>query len=184
MRVAGITPTGQERVFGREEIIVSKTDTKGRLTYANDVFVSVSRYERSDLMGQPHSIVRHPGMPRGIFHLLWQSIAAGQEIFAYIDNLAADGANYWVLAHVTPSFGPGHEIVGYHSNRRLPEARAVREVTTLYARMLAHEARLPGRSNEVAAASAAWLVEQLAEQDLTYDRYVWGLITEHDACVA
>lgn len=174
---ARIAPTGVERTFGEEEIIVSKTDTRGRITYANDVFLRVSRYPQSELTGQPHSILRHPGMPRGVFHLLWQTISSGREIFAYIDNVAADGASYWVLAHVTPSFGPDGTIVGYHSNRRLPSRTVIEQVQSLYQRLLRAEEVDSGRPAEVAAASASRLAAELAEDGLTYDEYVWRLIS-------
>ena len=121
MRVSHVRPTGVERTFGEDEIIVSKTDAKGIIRYANGVFLRVSGYEEADVLGQPHNIIRHPEMPRCIFRLLWDTIASGEEIFAYVLNLAADGAHYWVFAHVTPSFGPRGEIIGYHSNRRLPD---------------------------------------------------------------
>ena len=65
-----------------DEIIVSKTDLKGRITYANDVFQRVSGYTAKELLGQPHSIIRHPDMPRCIFKLLWDRLEAKEEIFA------------------------------------------------------------------------------------------------------
>jgi PAS domain S-box-containing protein len=64
----------------------------------NDVFIRVSGYAEADLIGQPHSIIRHPDMPGAVFSLLWDTIPAGQEISAYIVNLSADGGHYWVLA--------------------------------------------------------------------------------------
>ena len=97
-------PTGRERMFGEDEIIVSKTDLKGRITYANSVFLRVAGYAEEDVLGQPHSMIRHPGMPRAVFKLLWETIAGGREIFAYVKNMARDGDHYWVFAHVTPSF--------------------------------------------------------------------------------
>ena len=96
------TPTGRERTFGPDELIVSKTDLKGRMTYANDVFLRISGYDLDELIGQPHSLIRHPEMPRGLFRLLWQRISTGHEVFAFINNLAKTGDHYWVLAHVTP----------------------------------------------------------------------------------
>jgi len=133
------TPTQVERTFGEDEIIVSKTDTRGRITYANDVFCRVSLYSEDELLGQPHSLIRHPDMPRAVFQLLWDAIQAGREIFAYVVNLAADGAHYWVLAHVTPSFDPAGRVVGYHSNRRSPHRDAVTAASELYARLRAEE---------------------------------------------
>ena len=112
------TPTGVARPFEEEEIIVSKTDLKGRITYANDVFVRISQYPLRELMGAPHSLIRHPNMPRCVFKLLWDTIEAKKEIFAYVLNLAKSGDHYWVFAHVTPSFDGNNNIIGYHSSRR------------------------------------------------------------------
>jgi PAS domain S-box-containing protein len=116
------TPTGRERTFDDEEIIVSKTDLSGRITYANDVFLRISGYTEAEVIGQPHSLIRHPDMPRSVFNLLWKTIGAGQEIFAYVVNMAKNGDHYWVLAHVTPTFGPAGDIIGFHSNRRTRSA--------------------------------------------------------------
>jgi PAS domain S-box-containing protein len=86
--------TGVARTFPDTEIIVSKTDTKGRLTYVNDVFSDVSGYTEAEVLGDPHSLVRHPDMPRCVFKLLWQTIEAGDEIFAYVNNRAKNGDHY------------------------------------------------------------------------------------------
>src|SRR3712207_7822306 len=68
-------------------------------------------YGLDDVIGRPHNLIRHPEMPRAVFALLWQTLSEGRELFAYINNLASDGAHYWVLAHVTPSYGPDGGIV-------------------------------------------------------------------------
>lgn len=175
MRPSAITPTGVERTFGVDEIIVSKTDPQGRITYANTVFQRVSGYAEDQLLGKPHSVVRHPDMPRVVFRLLWDTIAAGQEIFAYIDNLAADGAHYWVLAHVTPSYRDG-KLIGYHSNRRLPDRAAVAEASRLYGTLRAEELRHPTPAAAMAA-SGALLDAHLAALGRTYDELVWDLIS-------
>lgn len=170
------TPTGQERSFGENELIVSKTDLRGIITYANDVFIRVSAFPGEEIIGSPHSLIRHPHMPRGVFRLLWDSIGAGQEVFAYIDNLAADGSNYWVLAHVTPSYDHSGKTVGYHSSRRKPERGPIERITPLYRRMRQLEEQQSG-AVAAAQASAAFLHEELAEKNLTYGEFVWGLIT-------
>ena len=87
-------PTGRERRFDDDELLVSKTDPKGRITYANDVFVRVSGYALPEIIGQPHNLIRHPQMPRGVFRLLWDSISRGEELFAFINNLAKNGDHY------------------------------------------------------------------------------------------
>src|SRR5476649_17918 len=111
MRASAVVATGVERTFGDDEIIVTKTDTKGRITYANDVFLRVSAYPETEMLGQPHSMIRHPDIPRCVFKLLWDELEARREIFAYVLNLAGDGAHYWVLAHVTPSVGSDGRVV-------------------------------------------------------------------------
>lgn len=176
-------PTGEIRTFGHDEIIVSKTDPQGRIMYVNDTFVRVSAYPESELLGQPHSVIRHPESPRGLFHLLWDRIGDGHEVFAYINNLAADGASYWVLAHVTPSRDAAGRIVGYHSNRRSPQPSAVRQVEELYRRMCAAE-RGVTNAREAAAASRRVLDDALAARGTTYDEFIWDVIASNDRAAA
>jgi PAS domain S-box-containing protein len=173
-------PTGVERTFGDEEIIVSKTDTKGFITYANDVFLRVSGYEETELVGKPHNVIRHPAMPRCVFKLLWDTIANGDEIFAYVLNMAADGAEYWVFAHVTPSFGSRGEIVGYHSNRRSPDRGAVERIAGVYAALLAEEQRHTSPTAGMDA-STAMLLGVLEERGQSYDEFVWSLAEQKGA---
>jgi len=170
-----ITPTGEERTWSRDELIVSKTDARGVITYANDVFLEVSRYSLPELVGQPHNIIRHPEMPRAVFQLLWDTLAARREVFAYINNLASDGANYWVLAHVTPSYGAGRSVVGYHSNRRVPARAAIERLTPLYARLVAEERKHPNARAAVEASSRL-MAELIAEQAPSYDDFIWSII--------
>lgn len=173
MRPASVRPTGVERTFDEGSFIVSKTDAKGVIGYANSLFLDVARYTEEEVIGQPHNIVRHPDMPRCVFQLLWDRLAARDEVFAYIVNLAADGAHYWVLAHVTPTLDGNGAIVGHHSNRRVPAPGAVRRIEPIYRRLLAEESRLGGRNGP--AASTALLGELLTERGQTYDGFVWSL---------
>lgn len=175
-----VRPTGEERTFGVDELIVSKTDPRGVITYANDVFLRVSGYEMHEVVGQPHNLIRHPDMPRAVFQLLWETLAVGNELFAYINNLACDGANYWVLAHVTPSYGPGGRVIGYHSSRRKPSPRAVQQVQPLYGRLLAEERRHPNAKAAVAASSEL-LTALIAEQAASYDELIWSIITREES---
>lgn len=169
-----ITPSGRSVTFGDEEVIVSKTDLKGHIHYANDVFLRVSGYTEAELMGQPHNILRHPEMPGCIFRLLWQNIQQGRELFAYVNNLAKNGDSYWVFAHVTPSFDGNGKIVGYHSNRRRPYDDALPKVEQLYSRLLAEERRHRERSVAVDASSRL-LEEELARAGISYSNWVFGL---------
>ena len=166
--------TGRERFFEPDEVIVSKTDLKGRITYANRVFQRVAGYGEEELLGQPHSIVRHPDMPRCVFKLLWDTLGAGQEIFAYVVNLARNGDHYWGLAHVTAVYGPGGRIVGYHSSRRVPSRPAVEKAAGLYKILRAEEAKHASPKDGVAAAGAL-LAGILRDKGTTYDEFVFTL---------
>jgi PAS domain S-box-containing protein len=166
--------SGRERFFPEDEIIVSKTDTKGRITYANDIFLEVSGYSEDELVGAPHSIIRHPAMPRAVFKLLWESIGAGREIFAYVNNRAKNGDHYWVFAHVTPWFDKNGAVAGYHSFRRLPKRAAIAAVTPLYQKLLDVEAANADRKAGIDA-SVSLLFELLKAQGVSYDRFVLSL---------
>lgn len=180
MRQEAITPTGVEKTFRPDQIIVSKTDSRGRLTYVNPLFSEISGYTEEELIGQPHNIIRHPDMPHCVFHELWERIAAGHELFAYIVNLSADGGHYWVLAHVTPTFDSNRTIVGYHSNRRTASPRALARIQSVYDRLLAEE-RKHSSTPAALAAGRAVMQQILAEADMTYDEFVWSIAREEEA---
>ncbi len=177
MSINRIQPTGQERRFNVDEIIVSKTDAAGRITYVNDVFCRIGLYAESELVGQPHSIIRHPDMPRSVFKLLWDTVGRGEEIFAFVKNMAKNGDHYWVLAHVTPTFDAQGKIVGYHSNRRVPDEAAVRQIEPIYREVLAEEQRHTDRKQGMQAGYDL-LQAKLRTLGLTYDRFVFSLTAE------
>jgi len=174
VRNAAVAPTGVERTFDEDEIIVTKTDLRGVLTYANSVFLRISALTEAEAIGKPHSVIRHPDMPRAVFKLLWDSLKNREELFAYVVNLASDGAHYWVLGHVTPSFDARGTVVGYHSSRRKPERSAIIAASELYSRLRAEERRHSG-SREALDASWRMLQSVLSERGQTYDEFVWDL---------
>jgi PAS domain S-box-containing protein len=169
-----------ERTFPPDELIVSKTDQRGVITYANDVFLRVSGYDLDEVLGRPHNLIRHPEMPRAVFALLWETLAEGRELFAYINNLAADGGHYWVLAHVTPSYDARGAVVGYHSNRRRPAPSAVARVTPLYQQLLDEERRHPTAKAAVEASSRLLAGLVAAEAD-SYEDFVWSIINREES---
>jgi PAS domain S-box-containing protein len=175
----GVAPTGEARTFAPDELIVSKTDLRGVITYANDVFLRISRYELDEVLGRPHNLIRHPEMPRAVFALLWQTLSEGCELFAYINNLASDGAHYWVLAHVTPSYSADGAVIGYHSNRRRPSPGAIRTVTPLYRRLVEEERRHPTAKAAVAASSRL-LDELVAAEAGSYEEFIWSVIAREE----
>ena len=167
-------PTGREVYFDEHEIIVSKTDPSGRITYANDVFLSISGYTEAETLGQPHSFIRHPDMPRVVYRLLWDAIQAKREIFAYVKNMTKTGDHYWVLAHVTPSLDAAGTILGFHSNRRRPTPAAVASVTELYRSWKAIEDN-PANRKDGLAASLDHVTDTLKRKGISYDEFVLSL---------
>ncbi len=170
----GIRPTDVERFFPEDSIIVSKTDLKGIITYANRVFIEVAGYSERELIGLPHNLIRHPDMPGSVFRLLWDTISSGREIFAYVKNMCKNGDHYWVFAHVTPTFGDDGKIIGYHSSRRVPDRRALATVEGLYRTVLEEERRHTNRG-EAVAAGMKLLTDALAKAGVGYDEFIFSL---------
>jgi PAS domain S-box-containing protein len=118
------------------DLIVSKSDKEGNITYVNPIFIKISGYSQASLLEQPHAILRHPDMPKVIFSYLWENIKEGQEIFAYVKNLCADGGYYWVLANVKMAKNPDGSFRNYMSTRRCITQEAKEIIMELYKRLL------------------------------------------------
>ncbi|AOV17791.1 aerotaxis receptor Aer [Acidihalobacter aeolianus] len=166
-------PTRHEVVLHADSFIVSKTDPRERITYANRVFMSISGYLEPELLDEPQSIVRHPDMPRGVFKQLWDTIRSGEECFAYVKNLCKNGDYYWVLANVTADRDPAGNITGYYSVRRKPDPRAVKTVIEVYREMCAIEAS--STANQAPTASLAYLNRIIAERGMVYETFILSL---------
>lgn len=178
MRRLATPPTGRERRFNDDEIIVSKTDARGIITYANEVFLRVAGFTEAEVLGQPHNLIRHPDMPMCVFKLLWDTVASGREIFAYVVNQAKDGDHYWVLAHVTPTFDANGKVIGYHSNRRTAGRDAIRTMEGVYRELR----RVEGEQQSSEAAMRAGverLQSILANAGMSYDEFVFSLEAVH-----
>ncbi|MGH1456128.1 MAG: PAS domain-containing protein [Alphaproteobacteria bacterium] len=170
-----ITPTGVERFFNIDEIIVSKTNPKGHMTYINRVFMDISGYKEHELLDQPHSLIRHPDMPRCIFKLLWDTLQSKKEIFAYVVNMCKNGDHYWVLAHVTPSYDAAGHITGYHSNRRVPNREIIdNTIIPLYKLLIEEEKRHSNRKEGMNTAFQS-LLNILEEKGMEYDEFIFSL---------
>lgn len=177
-----VPPRPEERLLLADELIVSKTDLHGRITYANETFRRISGYTRAELLGAPHSLIRHPDMPRCVFQLLWDELHAEREVFAFVKNLAKDGAFYWVFAHVTPSYDASGRVIGYHSNRRAPARSAIAALEPVYAKLSAVEQAEHDVKSALAASSRA-LRETLAAAGKSYGELIFSLL-EDEAEVA
>lgn len=165
--------TGHEQTFSSDEIIVSKTDARGIMCYVNDIFLKISGYTEDEMLGKPHNVIRHPDMPGCVFRLLWDAIRDGHEIFAYVVNRCKNGDHYWVLAHVTPTFGTKGEIIGFHSSRRAPKASALAVIQPLYRELVEIEKKVGGRSGIDASLKA--LTDKLNSMGVNYDQFALSL---------
>jgi len=151
------------------DFLISKTDLKGRITYCNKIFMHVAGYKESELLGQPHNIVRHPDMPRIVFKLLWDRVQSNKEIFAYVKNKTKNGGYYWVYANVTASTDSRGNIIGYYSVRRKVNDHTLPIVQELYAKLLQEESR--GGMD----ASSKYLNNLLNKKGVSYDEFIASL---------
>ncbi|HTW22053.1 MAG TPA: PAS domain-containing protein [Candidatus Baltobacteraceae bacterium] len=174
MREPSIVPTTVERFFPEDEIIVSKTDLKGHITYANETFLKIAGYTEAEVLGKAHSIIRHPDMPRCVFKLLWDTLGARSEIFAYVKNMAKSGDFYWVFAHVTPTFDDAGRVIGYHSSRRVPERAQVELFTNVYAQLVQEEKRHADWRSGMEAAGKM-LLDMIASKGMKYDEFIFSV---------
>jgi PAS domain S-box-containing protein len=155
-----------EKQLRDQDFIVSKTDLKGRITYVNKIFMEMGEYNEVELLNQPHSLIRHPDMPKAVFKLLWERVQNKEEIFAYVINQTKNKNHYWVFANVTPSLDVEGNIIGYYSVRRKPNSKALEIIQPLYKKML--EAEKSGGIN----ASMQILENTLGEKGVSYDEFI------------
>jgi len=153
------TPIDEEIKLDPKRYIVSETDAKGKITYVNDYFCEVSGYSQDELMGKPHSIVRHPDMPKVVFKLLWETISQGKNINAVVKNLAKDGRYYWIFTEFESRKNQDtSEIIGYHADRKSISPHVLEIIADLYAELLEIEKK------DGVEASEKYLVEFLRDK--------------------
>ena len=135
MRYFRPLPINKEIQLNSKKIIISKTDRYGIIQYVNDYFCEVAGYEEREVIGMPHSILRHPDMPQAVFYLMWQTIQAGNNITAVVKNLAKSGEYYWVTTDFE-IIRDNNEIKGYIAYRRPATNMAISGVEELYEKLL------------------------------------------------
>lgn len=123
--------TDREKTFGSNTKLISVTDTQGTIIECNDAFVEVSGFEKHELIGQPHNVVRHPDMPPEAYKKMWHYLKAGKPWMGLVKNRCKNGDFYWVDAYVTPVTQNG-KIVGYESVRSCPSRQDVERAARLY----------------------------------------------------
>jgi PAS domain S-box-containing protein len=121
----------KEVTFPADAELVSTTDTRGIITYANSVFCDVSGYSSSELVGSNHNLVRHPDMPKAAYKDMWDHLKQGESWHGILKNRCKDGRYYWVDAFITPIYEQG-QLTGYQSVRVKPKAEQIGRATEFY----------------------------------------------------
>lgn len=162
-------PTRNEIKVDSKRYIVSKTDTTGKIVYGNDYFTEISGYKESELIGQPHNILRHPDMPKAIFHLMWKHLKNGRNIMAVVKNLAKNGDHYWVTTDFEIKRDREGNVRHYIAFRQGAPKHVVKEIEPLYKKLLEIE-------NELGMeASIEYLNGYLEERKMNYDQFIENL---------
>ena len=130
-----VVPIDKEYLY-EGNVIISQTDLKGIITYANRMFCEISGYNVEELVGQPHSILRHPDMPSAAFSKMWEKIQGGQVWNGLVKNLRKDGLYYWVDAEILPILDKDDTITGYIAVRKQASRKDISENQELYKKML------------------------------------------------
>jgi PAS domain S-box-containing protein len=165
-----------EKIMSENDFIVSKTDTRGFITYCNRIFVDMAGWNRYELIGANHNIIRHPDMPKIAFKIVWDLISNKKEFFGFVKNLRKDGGYYWVLAYITADLDLNGNIIGYSSFRKKPSRKAIKEITPIY------EALVNAEKSGGTSASYELLKEALKANDKNvvekYNELVFNLQKE------
>ena len=134
------TPIDREVQWDKTKTLISETDVKGTITNVNDVFCAVSHYSASELIGQPHNLIRHPDMPKLIFKLLWDNLKVGNNFVGVIKNLAKTGEYYWVVTDFEMRRDAMGNITHYIGRRKsVPEAAINNYLAPFYESLLKME---------------------------------------------
>jgi len=133
-----ITPVDEEYIIAGD-VIISQTDTKGIITYANRAFCEVSGYKADELVGEAHSIIRHPDMPKAAFAKMWETIAGGQAWNGLVKNLRKDGQFYWVETEILPIMDDEGIVTGYIAARKDASRKDITETEEVYRKMLENQ---------------------------------------------
>ena len=130
------TPNNNEIEVRAVDIVVSKADEAGDIEYANPIFYKLSGYSKKESTFAPHSILRHPDMPKIIFKFLWDELKKGNDVHAFVKNMTKDGSFYWVLAYVRPALNPNGSFRNYVSTRKSMSSNARKIIEPFYIKLL------------------------------------------------
>ncbi|KAB1160660.1 PAS domain-containing protein [Tenacibaculum aiptasiae] len=162
----------EEVKWNKSEIIISKTDLHGTILYMNDTFEEVSEYNKIELIGEPHNIIRHPDMPKVAFKVLWDSLKKGENFHAIVKNLTRTGRYYWVITDFTIDKDDNGKMTGYTGRRKAVPESVIKKIEPLYKTLLDIE-KIKGEK-----ASELYFDAYLKEEGKTYDEFVVDLFEQ------
>ena len=162
-------PTKNEIVLDPYKTIMSKTDKKGIIEYANEYFMEISGYKEWELMGQPHNIVRHPDMPKVVFKMLWDNLKIGNSIYAIVKNLAKSGDYYWVVADFKIIQDENGTIDAIYARRKAVPQKVKDKLIPIYNVLLELE------KSAGMEASAAYFNGKLEDAQMDYDSFILNI---------
>ena len=128
-----------DEIFYDGSTMITETDKEGFITYVSRKFVQLSGYEKEELLGHSHNIMRHPDMPKKIFKEMWQQIRQGEPWKGYIKNLRKDGSFYWAVVFITPKHDENGNLNGFIAAREIPGVQTLETVKATYAAYKAQE---------------------------------------------
>lgn len=134
--------THQEKTFKQDVKLISTTDLDGNITHCNDAFLEISGFNKSELIGSPHNIIRHPDMPQDAFRVMWETLKQGKAWMGLVKNRCKNGDFYWVDAYVTPVTEAG-KVVGYESVRTVPNRADITRAEKIYRKIIEGKRVLP-----------------------------------------
>ena len=173
------TPIDKEVGWNKSQVVISETDVYGRITNVNDVFCNVCGYSPEEMIGQPHSIIRHPDMPKLVFKLLWDNLKVGNNFIGVIKNLAKSGEYHWVITDFEMRRDATGNITHYIARRKsVPKAVIENYVAPLYETLLKLE-KVGGME-----LSSRFFKNYLAKQGKDYIDFIIDVMNENRENVA
>ena len=168
------TPIDREVQWDKTKTLIIETDVKGTITNVNDVFCAVAHYSASELIGQPHNLIRHPDMPKLIFKLLWDNLKVGNNFVGVIKNLAKTGEYYWVVTDFEMRRDAMGNITHYIGRRKsVPEAAINNYLAPFYESLLKME-KIGG-----VELSSRFFKNYLTKQGKDYIDFVISIMSEN-----
>lgn len=168
------TPVDEEVIWDKRSTLMSRTNKHGHIMASNEAFQEVSGYTEAELYNQPHSLIRHPDMPKVVFKILWENLKGRQNFHAIIKNLSKSGKYYWVITNFEIIRNEKDEITAFVSYRKaLPKSLINQHIAPLYERLLKIE-----KANGMEV-SERYFKGFLEDRKTTYDKFIRTLLKEN-----